>query len=226
MNPTVNFKFPSSNEYGIPDLRMDFQGKYPVNPILLWGSKSRKSQYRGTGFFYVDDYRFSALWKNPHQVVETGLVCVSEVNYTISLDTPKAFALALTYQKRWLARYWQENGIYIMVDVNTPTEFMDINFLGVPYGWESYCTHGYSDRLEATLLEWEACKAHAGHNDIYFTVYGGGKKVIEYCQKYNWVHVPEERDRKKGKYSDNWVISDSIPQNSKSNIIQSVSLKS
>jgi len=198
----LNFKYPTDNCEDIPVLRLDAQGKYPTFPVSLWGSKSRKSSYLGTGLFYVDDYRFSAIWKHPEQVVETGLTTVTEINYTISLDTPVAYAKWLTYQKRYLSRFWQEHGLFIIVDVNVPTEFKEINFLGVPKGWSSYCTHGYNDRLEATILEWEMCKEHAGTSDIYFTVYGGGNLVKDLCKQYNWVHIAEERDRVRGKYQD------------------------
>jgi hypothetical protein len=201
-----NCFFPTDNEWGIPCLDPRLQADYVDCPVNLWGTFSRSKSMRGTYLFYVDDYRFTGLWKFPDKVVHSGCVTASEPNITVTLDTPKAYVITSIYCKRWIARYWQENGIRILVDLNVPTEFNDLNFLGVPYGWRAYCTHGYSDRLESLELEYRSAIHHAGTPDILWVVYGGGRVVKIYCEKRSWIYIPEHRDRIKGRFTDDFML--------------------
>lgn len=214
-NNVINWIFPTNNEWGIPVLSLDMQGKWPELPINIWGAKARTNKLKGTIFHYTDDYRMSGHWKNPSKLIETEITLVGEVNYTISLQSPKAIAIQKIFQKRWLSRYWGEAGIKILVDLNVPTEFEEIALLGVPKGWKAYCTHGYSERIQATYDEYEMACRHAQSREIYFTVYGGGRKVKEECEKMGWVHVVEESDRARGRFKDEFSIKDYVVESAK-----------
>lgn len=197
-----NAKFPTNNKWGIPTLKENYQADYIDMPFIQWGSIARNRRMPGTYSFYTDDYRFNALWKNPEKVVDSGCVTAIEPNITLSLTSPKAYVIAAMYCKRWIARYWQEEGIRILVDMNVPPEFSDLNLLGVPHGWRAYASHGYAGRIEALKEEYKIACNHAGTRDILWVVYGGGKAVRELCESKQWVHIPEQFDVEKGRYSD------------------------
>lgn len=190
--------FPSDNVWGVPTLLPDLQSTNVGLPVSLWGAMGRKKRMRGTWLFYCDDYRFEALWTDPSGVVNTQCAGAVEPNFTIGPQTPRAVALWQIYRKRWLARWWQDYGIRVFVDVNVDIEtFGDIVLLGVPKGWKAYATRGYSKRMEFTLAEYELAKAHAGCEPL-FLLYGGGAACRELARERGWVYVSEHMDLKAG----------------------------
>lgn len=204
--PSVTF--PSEEKWGIPLLKSEYEADFIDLPFTQWGTRARSKAMLGTYSFYVDDYRFNALWKHPEQVVNSGCISAIEPNISISSKSPKAYALAAIFCKRWVARYWQSEGIRIFVDMNVPEEFSSMNLLGVPPGWRAYSTHGYVNRIEALKSEHKTACNHAGTKDILWIVYGGGKEVRNFCLKKGWTHIPEQFDMEKGKFTD--VFSDNI----------------
>lgn len=193
--------FPSDNDFGIPALNIHKQAEYIVLPVTRWGSVRRSAAMDGTWHFYSEDYRFSGLWKNPNVLVETGCVGAIEPNYSCYEQMPLAVGLYRIYQKRWLACYWQSRGINIIVDLNVSPVYKKVNLLGVPVGWKSFATRGYSDRLDAIHDEFNLACEHAQRKDILFFVYGGGKLVLSECQKHGYIWLPEESDVARGKYA-------------------------
>lgn len=173
--------FPSDNDYGIPLLDVERQMDTVEMPIESWGSRARRHG-TGTIHFYTEDYRFRTVWERPEQVLNTGAHCVVEPNYSVYANYPEAVAIYRIYQKRWLARYWQHNGVKVAVDLNVHPDYYELNMIGVPDGWYSYATRGYTDRLEYIDIELEMAEKKAG-NDVVFMVYGGGKAVREHACK-------------------------------------------
>lgn len=56
--------FPTDNDAEIPLLRLDMQPKMVGKPFLAWGEQKRQLALNGYGtiHFYVDDYRFNAIF--------------------------------------------------------------------------------------------------------------------------------------------------------------------
>lgn len=191
--------FPTDNDWGIPLLLSSHQAEQFSTPFQPWGMKARGTTFEGgTLHFYIDDYRFAAVWNEPSKVVQALPYAVIEPNFTNSLESPKAYVLYNIFRKRWLSRYWQSQGLRIFVDLNVPVEFKDINFLGVPKDWRAFATRGYSDRLTAAQLEYESAVEFTGTTELLFLVYGGGKKVQAHCRERGWLWQPEQFDRVKG----------------------------
>ncbi len=189
--------FPSDNEWGVPTLDLALQATSLDLPVVGWGSKrgGRKLNLAGgTWHFYVDDYRFDVLWADPTPVVNGHCRNVIEPNFTVTAQLPAAYALWQVYRKRWLARFWQEYGVRVIVDLNFPGNMQHLNLLGVPAGWAAFATHGYVDRLADLEAEWATGRGVAGRDDFLFVVYGGGKAVKAMCQERGWVHIIEDRD--------------------------------
>lgn len=194
-----NVLFPSSNVMGIPDLLLTHQCTQLVTPCLPW-AKMAFSRMEGMLHFYVDDHRFDpSLWNDPDKILKTKVTALVEPNYTLSLDSPLSWVIWCTYRKRWLARYWQQLGYNIIVDLNVPTEFYPLSLLGVPEGWRSYATRAYPTRLESLNAEYELAVKHAGTEDIFFMVYGGERKAWALCKERGWLWVASEDQRARGR---------------------------
>lgn len=193
--------WPTDNEWGIPLLDIGRQADAFDLPIETWGAKARGTK-AGTLHFYTEDYRFSAVWGKPDDPLRAQPVNIVEPNYSVYDQVPRAVALWATYKKRWLARYWQSQGVRIFVDLNVARPYDDINLLGVPRGWKAYATRGYESRLDMTAEELAIARAHAGTDSVLFLVYGGSGKVRQWCQDNGAVWVAEDMDRAKGKYLD------------------------
>lgn len=191
--------FATDNEWGVPLLDVRMQGTAVVAPVQPWGqgAGARSRTNPGMWHFYTEDYRFQALWDDPSPIVTSGCGAVVEPNFSAYIEMAPAIVLYRTYQKRWLARFWQSMGIRVFVDLNVAENHADVNLLGVPKGWKAWATRGYTERLDATVREYERAVAHAGTEDILFFVYGGGKAVKQLCQERGWTWLMEQRDAAK-----------------------------
>lgn len=193
--------WPTDNDWGVPVLDMNYMVKDLVNPVAAWGSLGRKRKFTGTYHFYVEDYRFNALWAEPSTIITSGCKYAVEPNFSAGDQAARASVLWGVFQKRWLARYWQSYGISMMVDMNVWPWFQDLNLLGIPQGWRAYATRGADTQggAEARLGQYQAACERAGTDQILFVVFGGQKGTQEQCNKYGWVWVREHIESAKGK---------------------------
>jgi hypothetical protein len=139
--------FPSSNSFGIPDLRKDLL--CPDHPALIWdrsndtltpdsyfcysAGPSTIPRSGGGGFlgFFTEDFRFETCWNDTPKFTEwlrsmdfRGALVPDFSTWT---DWPFAVRLHQLYKSRWVARYWQEAGIPIIPIVQSlgTTDFDD-----------------------------------------------------------------------------------------------------
>lgn len=181
--------YPSDNEYEIPTLRIDRQ---PENGLLLpfapWGANARRKKTIATYHFYVDDYRFQNIWLHPEKLIACGCREVVEPNFTLHLNMPIAYGLQLLYKKRWIARWLQECGIGVWVDLKVSEKYRELNLLGVPDGYNAFATRGYSDNIAGLTAELEIAKRVSGCDHPNMVVYGGGKGAKEFCCKHGLIY--------------------------------------
>ena len=180
--------FPSDNLYDIPCLRLDRQAGHLELPVVPYVT-GRRNKRVATLHFYVDDYRFNALWKNPAKIFDNNPAAAVECNYSLFDTTPLAFGLQFIYQKRWMARYWQENGIRIYVDLNVSSKFFEYNRMGVPDGWNAFATRGALGGLELLKAKFNQARQISGLDSPNLIVYGGGKEVHEFCCQHSLLYV-------------------------------------
>ena len=154
--------FPSNNEWGIPALQSHAQPDAVSMPVERWGKRARGSQMPGTWHFYTEDYKFNALWDDPTAIVHSGCRAIVEPNVSTGAGMPAAVALWGIYRKRWLARWAQQYGVGVFVDLNVEPEFSTLNLLGVPKGWRHYATRGYDMRMELLEADYQTAMTHAG----------------------------------------------------------------
>lgn len=186
--------YPHTEQYELPMLDIRRQAKVVDLPVAGWGSVSRKHRFRGTWHFYVDDCKFTALWKHPESILATKAVFAVEPNFSTHQQMPFPLALYGLYQKRWLARHWQEAGMGIWVDLNVAEQYTELNLHGVPAGWQAYATNADDCRISTLMQHASLAKRHAAGNPIRMLVYGGGAGVAKVCEEHDWVHVRDARN--------------------------------
>ena len=186
-----DYVYPSNNEFDIPTLLMDNMPVHLELPFTPWGAEARYKKGINTYHFYVDDYRFEQLFKDPIKLLQSGCRAIIEPNCSIHDQTPMAHAIWQTYRKRYLCRYLQECGMQIWVDLNVSPHFEEINALGVPEGYNAFCTRGVSGWLPTTERHWEMAKRISGLEKPNMFVYGGGQDVEEWCKERDIVYIKE-----------------------------------
>ena len=192
METSLTYKlFQSDNELEVPTLRLDRQPNVCDIPFLAYGEQSRKTQMNGYGtlHFYVDDYRFNTIYDHPNKIVEINPKNIVEPNYSLYCETPIALGLQHIYKKRAIARYCQDHGIGVFVDLNVNHKFYKLNMLGVPRGYSSFCTRGYVERLEYLEFEYNVAKEWSEDNPLLFVVFGGGNKCREFAAQHNCIYI-------------------------------------
>ena len=194
-----DFVYPSNNEFDIPTLLTDNMPVHLELPVTPWGAEARYKKMMSTYHFYVDDYRFEQLFKDPISLLASGCKAIVEPNCSIHDQTPMAYAIWQTYRKRYLCRYLQECGLQIWVDLNVSPHFEEVNALGVPEGYNAFCTRGVSGWLETTERHWEMAKRISGLDKPNMFVYGGGDDVAEWCKAHDVVYVNEYINKAKEK---------------------------
>ena len=190
-----DYVYPSNNEFDIPTLLTDNMPVHLELPLNPWGAEARYKKGITTYHFYVDDYRFEQLFKDPIKLLESGCRAIVEPNCSIHDQTPMAHAIWQTYRKRYLCRYLQECGLQIWVDLNVSPHFEEVNALGVPEGYNAFCTRGVSGWLETTERHWRMAQRISGLDKPNMFVYGGGDDVAEWCKVHDVVHVKEFMNR-------------------------------
>lgn len=183
--------FPSDNTLEVPTLRPDMQAEHCTIPFACFGEQRRSIdlQFQGTLHFYTDDYRFKSIYEHPDKIFNHHPQNIVEPNFSLFNETPIAFGLHQIYKKRWLARAMQDYGIRVFVDLNVAPKYYKANFLGVPKGWRSYCTRGYSDRLNMLEFEYMMAIEWADGNPLLFVCYGGGKECRQFCEENGLIYV-------------------------------------
>ncbi|MGE0605524.1 MAG: DUF4417 domain-containing protein [Pirellulales bacterium] len=196
--------FASDNDFGVPTLDLSLQARLLPAPFLAWGSVARTNRMPGCYHFFVDDSKFSALWKQPLRLVESGCRAVVEPNFSTSDQLPLARILWDIYRKRWLARFWQAHGLPIVVDLNVAPRAAEANLLGVPRGWTAFATRYQAvsgaalsrqqNSLAALDEQARTAEKHA-NTAISLVVYSGGPAVAEHCRQRGWQHFPNQAER-------------------------------
>lgn len=72
--------YPSDNPFEIPNLLLDMQAGHLELPFTPWGANSRLRKDVATYHFYVDDYRFEKLFKDPINLLTSGCKAIVEPN--------------------------------------------------------------------------------------------------------------------------------------------------
>lgn len=189
--------YPSDNDFEIPNLLLDMQADKVELPFSPWGANSRLRKDVATYHFYVDDYRFEALFKDPVKLLTSGCKIVVEPNCSCHDQTPIAWGLQLIYKKRFLSRYLQECGIKVFVDLNVSHKFIEYNKMGVPKGYNAFFTRGLDGWMESLKSDLQVAQDISGLETPNLVVYGGGKEIQKFCQQHGLLYITDFINAKK-----------------------------
>jgi hypothetical protein len=183
--------YESNNQFDIPNLLLEQQAGKLLLPFAPWGADSRLRKDVATYHFYVDDYRFEAIFKDPIKVLTCGVKALVEPNLSVYDTTPIAYGLQQIYKKRWISRYFQECGIKVYADLNVSVKFREYNKMGLPKGYNAFFTRGYAGRLEYLKGELEVAREVSGLQTPNLLVYGGGDEIRNFCIENSLVYVQD-----------------------------------
>ncbi len=189
--------YESDNIFEIPNLLLEKQAGKVELPLSPWGANSRLRKDVATYHFYVDDYRFEALFKDPIKLLTSGCKAIVEPNCSCHDQTPIAWGIQLIYKKRWLARYLQECGIEVYADLNVSHKFIDYNKMGIPKGYNAFFTRGLDGWMESIKLDLKVAQEISGLERPNLIVYGGGAKIQEFCRNNGLLYVTDFINAKK-----------------------------
>lgn len=193
-----DYLYPSDNGYEIPCLRLDRQAGNLILPFAPYGA-GRSTKEARTIHFYVDDYRFSSLWKKPAKIFTYQASAIVEPNYSIFDTTPLAIGIYHIYRKRWLARYYQECGLCVYADLNVSAKFTQINMKGIPPGYNAFATRGVCGRINDLERELSVARVISQKRTPNFIVYGGGATIRDFCIRNSLLYIPDFMTAKFGK---------------------------
>ena len=185
------------NDLEIPTLLLDKQAGRLELPFGGWGSVARSRTDMTTYHFYVDDYRFDGLFKDPIKLLNSGCKAIVEPNCSLHDQTPIAFGLNKIYKKRYLARFCQECGITVYADLNVAEKFRKYNKMGIPKGYNAFMTRGLEGWMVSLENDYKDAQEISGLEHPNFIVYGGGKEVQEWCKAHGVLYVTDFINSKK-----------------------------
>lgn len=189
--------YESDNIFEIPNLLLEMQAGKVELPLSPWGANSRLRKDVATYHFYVDDYRFEALFKDPINLLCSGVKAIVEPNCSCHDQTPIAWGIQLIYKKRWLARYLQECGIKVYADLNVSHKFIEYNKMGIPKGYNAFFTRGLDGWMESLKSDLQVAQEISGLEKPNLVVYGGGTEIQEFCRKHGLLYITDFINAKK-----------------------------
>lgn len=189
--------YTTDNDFDIPLLLKEQEAGSLELPFSPWGANSRLRKGVSTYHFYVDDYRFEAIFKDPVKLLTSGCKSIVEPNCSCHDQTPIAWGIQLIYKKRWLARYLQECGIKVYADLNVAKKFIEYNKLGIPKGYNAFFTRGTDGWMESMESDLKVAQEISGLEVPNLLVYGGGKDIKKFCQQHGLLYVEDFINAKK-----------------------------
>ena len=127
--------FEGAGKYGIPVLESAI---FHVDNWISFNYAKSCEEPRQHGIhFFIDDYQFIRLWKNPDTYLpmlkQFQAVCTPD--FSTYTDFPFAVQIYNHYRKHWLGAYWQEYGIKVIPTISWSDESsFDWCFDGEPVG--------------------------------------------------------------------------------------------
>lgn len=129
--------FETDNEYGFPEVKSS-ANLTPADLLMFHMSKKKLASDRDkTISFFIDDYKFEPLWSCPQKYIELLRFYEGMISPTFSIWDNQPYALNLfnMYRSRWCTRFFQENGVKVLVDVRWAGEdSYDYCFSGIEKG--------------------------------------------------------------------------------------------
>lgn len=114
--------FPGVGAYDVPEVRPAPVGVDELRRLSLLDFSHAVGCKFPAGklvHFFTDDYAFECAWKEPRRYVDNlrRFPAVIGPDFSSYTDFPWAVQVFNHYRRQWLARYWQEQGVNIIPNV-------------------------------------------------------------------------------------------------------------
>lgn len=122
-----------AGEYDMPVLQ-SFNDEPPERLIPFNVAKST-TDYDSCVHFFIDDYQFERIWMQPYRYLSMlrQFRAVIAPDFSQYADTPQALRIWQNYRAKYLAAWWQQEGVSVIPNVtwSTPDSFTYC-FDGIP----------------------------------------------------------------------------------------------
>lgn len=128
-------QFETEGKYHIPIL--DPYNYEPTEFIGFNFAKSAKDKKNKGVHFFVDDYQFERLWREPNAYIKllSEFHSLMTPDFSLYQDYPKAIQIYNHYRKHWLGAYWQSLGFKVIPTIAwSDKDSFSWCFDGVPKG--------------------------------------------------------------------------------------------
>lgn len=129
--------FPSSNEFGFPDLARETWVPGDLGAWHLPRQRERAAARDGAVHFFLDDYRFETAFTSPERTLPRVQAVGGALtpNFSLWRSMPRTAMMWNTYRSLWCGAFWQRNGVRVVPTVcwADPPSF-DFCFAGLPIG--------------------------------------------------------------------------------------------
>lgn len=120
--------FEGEGEYGMPVIEAvhgtEADRWIPFNYALGHWKPGGGKKIRSGLHFYLDDYQFTRVWNYPDVYLNllARFDAVAAPDFSTYLDFPQAIRIYNVFRNRWLAAWWQQNGIRVVPNVEWGTK--------------------------------------------------------------------------------------------------------
>lgn len=121
--------FPGQNDLEIPDLEAT---DYVPDALAPW---HHRREYPGKAVhFFLDDYRFESVWRNPAATVERlrAADAVLTPDFSTWSEMPWPVALWQIYRSRWMGAFWRSRGLRVVPHATWGIPAQPWHFTGLP----------------------------------------------------------------------------------------------
>ncbi len=143
----------SYNALGVPEILPVQLSQLPIVSVLPWRSvKFERITKQQAAHGFVDDYRLETTWNSPERGLKYAqqFAFVCSPDFTLSPEYPLALNFYQLYRSRWVARYWQNNGVLVVPSVGwAAVDSFDYAFVGIPQNSVvAIATYGIRNNVE------------------------------------------------------------------------------
>lgn len=132
------------NIYNLNKINLDLDDGFPIIKndkfvpidIVSFNYMNKNSDCVGL-HFYIDDYQFERLWKEPERYIKIfkKYSCIFSPDFSLYLNMPLPMKIWNTYRSRFLGQFYQKHGIKVIPTISwADKDTYNFCFKGVPKG--------------------------------------------------------------------------------------------
>jgi hypothetical protein len=165
---------------------------------LVWCPSTEYGTFvcRRNGIAYVtgntEDFHFTGLFDDPSmntkKILNTGIPCCISPNYSVNQDWPSATWIWAAYRSAYVARYWQEAGLFVIPDIQYggSDEALALCLHCIPeeapvVAAQVQTLRGDNDRIRTTARLLKKAEEQIGFQQILLYGHTDADKVMQYA---------------------------------------------